>query len=140
MLRRPLFKEFFASFLILGVLNYLANQYDWYWTITTFDSFMHFMGGVVVVLFFDWLYFYSGLFAPEQRSMSHFLLVSIFSLVLVAVAWEAYELLLGEANFHGRNYPFDTAIDFVMDTLGGLTACFYAYMKELESKKIDGQY
>lgn len=134
-MRKPLFREFFVFFLIVGVLNYFANVYNWYWAIAPFDSFMHFLGGIVVVLFFLWLYFYSGAFAPSKRSLSHFLLVAILGLILVAVAWEVYELLLGEAEFNKAGYPFDTGLDFVMDTLGGLTACLYAYMKELESIK-----
>ena len=132
MLRRPLFKEFFIFLIVIGSLNYLADQFNWYWSFIPFDSFMHFLGGLWVVLFFMWFYFYSGLFAPRKRNLSQFLIVAILGLIFVAVTWEIYELILGEASFNRAGYAWDTTMDLMMDMLGGLAACFYAYLKELK--------
>lgn len=131
MFRKPIFKEFLFLIVLVGFLNYLANKFDWYWSIRPFDSLMHFLGGALVVSFFVWFYFYSNIFQPEKRRLRDFLLVSFGGLVFVAVSWEVYELLLGEAKIQGVNYGFDTTLDFIMDFLGGMTFCLYAYFLEI---------
>ena len=133
MLQKPLFKEFFALLVVIGVLNYLANLYDWFWVYASFDALMHFLAGIWVALFFLWFYFYSGFFAPQKRNLWHFLVMAILELVLVATMWDAYELVLGEAQFHKVGYAWDTISDLIMGMLGGLTACLYGYFKELKS-------
>ena len=128
MLNRPLFREFFVLLVVIGVLNYFANDLNWYWSFRSFDSFMHFLGGALSALFFLWLYFYTSVFSSEQRNLVQFLLISILGAGLIAVAWEIYELLLGEVQFNGLEYSFDTTLDFVMDFLGALAAFFFAYL------------
>ncbi len=136
MLKRPLFKEFFIFLIVLGTLNYLATDLNWYWSIKPFDSVMHFLGGFWAATFFLWIYFYSDFFAPQKRSFSHFLTIAILGLAFVAVSWEVYELILGEARFNAAGYALDTTMDIIMDTLGGLTACLYGYFRELASKRV----
>lgn len=92
---------------------------------------MHFLGGAFVVSFFIWLYFYSNFFKPGQRKLKDFLFISFLSLAFVAVSWESYEVLLGEAKIQGVNYFFDTTMDLIMDCLGGISFCFYAYFLEI---------
>lgn len=130
MLKKPLFFETFILFAIVGILNYLALRFHLYWTVGEFDSVVHFFGGATVSLFFLWFYFYSGLFDPSRRSLVKFLFVSLFGAMLVSVLWEIFELMLGEAAAHKSQYPFDTSLDFIMDFLGALAACFYGYLKE----------
>ncbi len=97
-----------------------------------FDSVMHFLGGATVGIFFLWLYFYSGLFAPAKRGLKHFILLSIVSVVFIGVAWEIYELILGEAELRKEEYKPDLLLDFIMDFLGALFASLYAYFKEIK--------
>ncbi len=129
--RQKLFLEFFVSIVVLGVLNFLATKYNWYWTNDYFDSMMHFLGGVMVALFFMWLYFYSGWFVPPSRNLTHFFCATLLCVIFVAVSWEVYELLLGEAKFNAKNYRLDTTLDFIMDTLGALAAILYGYLSEI---------
>jgi len=130
MLKKPLFWEMFFLFAIVGILNWFAVTYNLFWYVREFDSLLHFLGGVFLSIFFLWFYFFSGLFASSKRDLKHFLIVSILGVVLVAVCWEIYELLTGEAEFGRSEYSFDTVLDFIMDLLGALAACFYGYMKE----------
>lgn len=96
---------------------------------------MHFLGGAFSAMFFIWFYFFSGYFKPENRNFKNFFVVSMVGLTFIAFAWEIYELLIGEAKFAGDNYAYDTVLDFVMDYLGGITSCMYAYMKEIDTIK-----
>lgn len=130
--KQPLFWETFFMFIIVGVINWIATHFDLYWTVYEFDSLVHFLGGILVSLFFLWLYFYSNFFKPNKRDLKTFLKVSVLSILFVGVLWEAYELIIGEAKYAGENYAYDTTLDFIMDFLGALVACFYAYLKELK--------
>ncbi len=63
--------------------------------------------------------------------MWQFILISIIGTLFVSVLWEAYELVLGEAQFDKTGYAFDTGMDLIMDTLGSVAACLYGYVREL---------
>lgn len=130
MVKKPLFKEFFLMALVVGGLNLWATKNNIYWSTREFDSLMHFLGGALVSIGFIWLYFYSGLFEPVKRKFWDFFVIAIFGVALVSVLWEIYELALGETKIQGSEYHYDTALDFIMDFLGGVAACFYAFMKE----------
>jgi hypothetical protein len=134
-MKKPLFWEMFFLLALVGVLNYIATLYDLYWSLSEFDSVVHFFGGATLGAFFLWFYFFSGFFAPPKRKLINFLLAAIFSSMFVAVSWEIYELLLGEAIFSGPKYGYDTSLDLFMDFLGVLATTFYAYMKEVDTEK-----
>lgn len=131
MSKKPLFWEMFLSFVIVGGLNYIAIKFHLYWSIKEFDSVVHFFGGVAVSMFFLWLYFFSGFFNSDKRSLVRFLLISVLGTMFISVSWEIFELILGEAQAQKMEYPFDTALDLTMDFLGALAACFYGYIREI---------
>ena len=139
MLKKPLFLETFILFALVGVLNYFAIEFHLYWTVSEFDSVVHFLGGATASIFFLWLYFYSGLFNPLQRRLARFLFVALFGAMSIAVLWEIFELMLGEAAANKSQYPFDTTLDFIMDFLGALAACFYGFLKETKSQAPDSK-
>ena len=130
MLKKPLFWEMFILLVVVGILNYIAIIYHLYWSVYEFDSVLHFLGGATVAAFFLWLYFFSGLFNPQYRSLKYFLMVAIVGMFFVAVSWEIFELFLGEDILQKAEYPYDTMMDFIMDFLGAVTISFYAFLKE----------
>jgi len=134
MLRKPLFWETFILLAMVGVLDRLANVFDLYWKVSELDSLAHFLGGAFAASIILWLYFFSGIFVPSKRNFGRFLLISILAVTLIAVLWEIYELILGEAKFNESQYAYDTTLDFVMDFLGAFALCLYAYLRELEYK------
>lgn len=121
-------------FIVVGGINWIATHFYLYWTVYEFDSFVHFLGGILVSLFFIWLYFYSGYFKPERRDLKQFLKVSLVSILFIGVLWEAYELMIGEAKYAGDEYAYDTTLDLIMDFFGALAGCFYGYLQELKVK------
>ena len=135
MFSKPLFKEFTILSVVFVALHLLAIYLDLYWVVDEFDSFMHFLGGAWVVLGVLWLYFCSGYFSPEKRQIRQYFLISGLGLIFFSVLWEMYELIAGVTFVEGKEYPSDTALDFIMDLLGGMAACFYAYMKEIKDFK-----
>lgn len=54
----------------------------------------------------------------------------------MAVCWEIFELFLGEAVMQKTGYPYDTVMDLIMDFLGAIAACFYAYIREYNKEVI----
>jgi hypothetical protein len=134
MSKKPLFWETFLLLALVGTLDQVARMYNLYWTLNEFDSLLHFLGGAFVSSLFLWVFFFSGFFAPAKRNFRKFFLISTLSILFVAVVWEIYELILGEATFAKSEYPFDTSLDFFMDFLGAYAVCFYAFIRELKYK------
>lgn len=121
-------------FMVVGILNWIATHFYLYWTVYEFDSLVHFLGGILVALFFLWFYFYSGFFSPKRRDFNQFLKISFLSILFVGVLWEAFELIVGVTGFLDKEYVYDTTLDLIMDFLGALVGCFYGYLKELKVK------
>jgi hypothetical protein len=130
MLKKPLFSEALLFFVIVIVLDQFARAYHLYWSIYEFDSVVHFFAGISLALFFCWLYFFSGFFNPQKRSLKNFLLVAILGVMFIGVSWEIYELLFKQTMVAKIDYPYDTMMDLLMDLLGAVAGCFYAHLKE----------
>lgn len=126
----------FVLLALVGGLHYIASTRHLYWYIYEFDSVVHFLGGLAIAKFFLWLYFFSGGFNPPKRSLAKFFLVAIIGTMLMSVFWEIFELFLGEAEVQQAEYAYDTMMDFVMDLLGAVVACFYGYIKEYNRQMV----
>ncbi len=130
MFKKPLFWEMFILLVIAGTLHLVATIFHFYWSTYELDSVVHFFGGAALSAFFLWLYFFSDLFNPQKRNLAKFLIVSTLGAMFVAVSWEIFELLLGEAMIQKIDYSYDTMMDLIMDFLGAVALCFYTYIKE----------
>mgnify|MGYP006914907401 FL=1 len=105
---------FLISFSMLAVIHVIALELFLYWSISWFDIPVHFLGGSVVAL---------GLFTLHDLRIyvksRHLRPVPVvFIVLLVALAWEVFEIAAGvpiEAN-----YVIDTLTDISMGILGGL--------------------
>ena len=99
---------------ILAVVHILALELFLYWRYWWFDIPMHVLGGVVVALGIFTLYD----FLPKLPRQYLSLIPIISSVLIIALVWEVYQLLIGipiEAD-----YEVDTIIDLIMGTLGGV--------------------
>ena len=132
MFSKPLFKQSFFVLILVAILHYVATVFFFYWTVYEFDSLMHFLGGVWVSLTTLWLYFFSDIFSPSRRRGVNFLIVSLLSIVVIGLFWEVFELLFGITTTSSPEYVYDTTLDLIMDTLGAICACMYAYIVEIE--------
>jgi len=136
MLKKPLFLEMLIVFLVFLALHIAATIYHLYWSIYEFDSVVHFFAGAALALFFSWLYFFSGAFNPSKRSLSRFLLIAILGAMLVGILWETYELIFKQTMVSKIDYPHDLTMDLLMDFLGAVAGCFYAYIREYNGQMV----
>jgi hypothetical protein len=136
MLKKPLFLEMLLLFAIVVVLDGLARVYHLYWSVYEFDSSVHFVAGAALALFFSWFYFFSEFFDSKKRSLKKFLLIAILGAMFVGVSWEAYEIIFKQTMVSKLDYPYDTTMDLLMDLLGAIAGCFYAYIKEYNHQMI----
>ena len=104
----------------MGVVNLLATRFNLYWSLEGFDKFAHFVAGVSIGYLFFWFYFW--LYPTRWRSKINLFLLAIAFILIVGVAWEVFEVYIGERGFHGKDYWRDTILDLICDTLGTLTA------------------
>lgn len=80
---------------------------------------MHFLAGVTVALGYITLL---GL-VPRLADKNFTLLRTLVFVIMVASAWEVFELAIG-VQFEEGTYVGDTTLDIVMGILGGLAGYF----------------
>jgi hypothetical protein len=101
-------------------LHMFAIKYKLYWTASDFDTFVHFIAGVSVGLFFVLIY---PSLTKCYKVKKPFLWVTTFILV-VGMAWEVFEVWAGFLSTTDVGYRYDTTIDLIADTLGAWAAYF----------------
>jgi hypothetical protein len=111
----------FALLILIALLHYIALDRAYYWTVSWYDIMMHFLGGLWVALFIVWVV-QSNIF-PFLRS--HLSFASLLVCVIgVGLVWEYYEIFFGLTFVTDPEYWGDTALDLVMDTVGGSIGTF----------------
>lgn len=101
---------------MVGSVHIIALRLYLYWQFVWLDVFVHFFGALWVALAAVWILTVLGRHVSFPR---------VFAiLAIVSVGWELFELWGGiprEANF-----AFDTTIDLLSDTLGGIVGYLVA--------------
>ncbi len=92
--------------LALALTNVWAIEHSIFWRYVWFDVPMHFFGGVALAVFAV------GVLKKRRPVWFVVLLAAVF------IAWEIFEYVFGVPK--EANYRFDTALDFLMDTLGAV--------------------
>lgn len=124
MKERSLLKFALSILALLGILHVVAIGLHLYWTAPWFDIGMHFLGGLMVGFFTLAFISQSKI---EERVWNTFLFV-ISIVVVVGMCWEMYEYANGVA-YVKDDYGLDTAIDMVMNIIGGTAAYAFAYKR-----------
>lgn len=100
------------------LLNLLAMEFHWYFSVWYFDIIMHFLGGFFVCLALIWLWKKDGI----SKKDSVLLIVGVF---LIGILWELFEIYINEF-ITGNNLDVpDTITDMIMDLIGGIFAIGY---------------
>ena len=84
----------------------------WYWKYPWLDLPMHFFGGVIICLLVRW-------WSERVWGIRLPFMIVILSVFFVGVGWEVFEYALGLIEVPRDVYIKDTAIDLLLDTLGG---------------------
>jgi len=114
------------SVLIL-FLHKLALDFFIYWTTDWYDIIMHFLGGFVIALIAYLLVDrVVGLHPIKQNTLSHFSFV-FGILLIVGLGWELFEIWTELIDPIADR--LDSLMDLLMDSVGGITAFFYARNK-----------
>lgn len=105
---------FLLTAIVLASTHYLSLEFFLYWRYLWLDIPMHALGGLTAALGFLSIRDFIPKLPP---SWSRLLPTLVFTL-LVALVWEAFEVLAGI--MLDPNYAADTALDLFMGLLGGL--------------------
>lgn len=114
---------------MLMAVHIVASLLSLYYVVSWLDNAMHFLGGVVISMFFVWFFYFSGEIkvpAPRESKAFYFLLIAGV-MALVGVGWELFEFL-GDtyiAPGHMQGDLPDTMGDLLADILGGLVVALY---------------
>ena len=127
--RRKLIKTLIYLIFLIFLVNFFANKFYWYSSIWYFDMIMHFLGGFWVGL----AYFYIFLL---QNMSSRLIFKILFSVLIIGVGWEVYEILVNDILAQNPFNYIDTVSDLFFDLFGGLCAILYLWIP-LEIKKFN---
>jgi glycopeptide antibiotics resistance protein len=126
-------KYFWPSFVLMlavVILHWVASFEGFYWSVGWYDIMMHFLGGLWTLFFALWA-------VHTEYATKLVKYVSIKNLILfvlvVGLLWEAHEIILRFADPSHPDYMFDTIMDLIMDTLGGILGIFI-YRKSIKNK------
>lgn len=109
--------------LLLAVLHWVAGAFYFYWTVSWFDTMMHFLGGFSLGLLAIWFIYDSGVYKKERPSVKKALFASLVVILLVGIGWEVFEYLNGLTQATEDSYPADVRNDLIADLVGaGLAA------------------
>ncbi len=127
--------HFLKTIIILGAFlafgNWLFLKLGWYYAYDYADVFMHGSWGLWSGLFVSWFLFESGyiplklknFFNTRILSNLYTQIIATFLIVLIiGVAWEIFELMIGATPGLYSYYLSDTISDILMDVGGGVSA------------------
>ncbi len=118
---KPVTPIFILSFFMMAVFHFLALELFLYWRYLWLDIPMHILGGCVVALG----YLSIRDFFPKLKPKWFSLFYVIAFVVIVAVLWEIFEVVIG-VTFDESRYVIDTIADFIFGLLGGFIGYFVA--------------
>ncbi len=108
-------------FFILA-LDVIASKFHWYFTIWWFDMPMHFLGGIWVGLALLWYFPLKSLFFKEVFKI-------IFGVLIVAIFWEIFEILVDKVIAQNPFNALDTLSDIFFGMAGGVVSIFYFFRR-----------
>jgi len=117
----PLLYSSLMAAVIFGIFHFVADSFYFYWTYWWSDMVMHFLAGVVGGLATYSVLFESGLWRRNSQTALMRVIIVLFCVMTVGVAWEWLEYING-MTYAPEGYLIDTLSDLVLDGLGALIA------------------
>ncbi len=118
------FLLFSLAITTLAIVHGIALAFSLYWVYLWLDIPMHALGGVSVALGYQSRFMLSR----AQPLLSFGFFATLCAVLVVGLTWEVYEYIVGPIL---PGYAIDTAIDIVMDILGGTLG--YALARAMRS-------
>jgi len=125
MLQKKLLTISFFTILFIAILHISALQLHWYFTHRWIDIVIHIIGGFWVALTTIWLMARFKHIETIEGYKRKTLLIILFVVAIVSIAWELFELLSGNTFLHTSNFWTDSASDVINNFLGGMIAYLY---------------
>ena len=135
MQKNPFFIFLFLLLVVIAVLEFIGLQRFWLFIFWWFDLLLHFLGGVWVSGMALWLFFLSGYVHGVARNSTNILLVAVISFLVIGIAWEIFEFLVGAIFAEEVEYFFDTATDMLIGLFGGLLVSYF-FLRRYGQKQI----
>ena len=121
----------YLAFLMLFIFlaDLTAKKFYLYYSIESFDMFMHFFGGGWVGLFFIYLFLKKNPAFPSALKI-------MLGVLAIGILWEFFEFFT--SNYIGQDSfdILDTSSDIFFDIVGGLSAIFYCSKRLRFKEKI----
>ena len=108
--------------LLVLMFDRVGNYFNLYYFYPNFDIPMHFLGGFAVG-------FLALALLSKIKKIKLF--YQIIIVLFIGIIWEVLEYYFKVSVLYGGNFYTDTALDLIIDTLGGILSyiCFYRKIK-----------
>lgn len=126
---RPFPKRLLILLVFIGVVNFLAIEYYWYWRLRWFDMPMHFLGGLWLAGVIIWFRFFSSRFVDAPKTFGRLALWGVLGALGVGLVWEFYEGFVGLLTVGHINAYRDTLGDLFFDMLGGFVCAVLVWLR-----------
>lgn len=124
--KKLLIRLVFLIFFIF-LVNLIASEFYWYYSIWYFDMIMHFLGGLWLGLAIFWL------FSIKELSLKLILKI-VLGVLLISIFWEIFEILVNNIIAQNPFSALDTVSDICFDLAGGILAVIY-FLKRIMFKQ-----
>jgi len=122
--RKKLLIRIISIIFLIFFLNLLASKFHWFFSIWWFDMPMHFLGGFWLGLILLWYF-------PQESLSSLSVLKIILGVLLIAIGWEIFEIVVDRTITQNPFNSLDTLSDLCFDLAGGFFAMIYFFKKIL---------
>jgi hypothetical protein len=106
----------------VGILNFYAYQFFWYWKFWWFDIIMHTLCGLWVGAFTLWFLFVLKRQKRIPYSVKAAFLFAFAGISIIGAGWELFEFSTSAFIFLPRHDPMNTLSDLFFDGVGCLFA------------------
>ena len=135
-------RKFYSIFLfvlisLIGVLNFYAYRYHWYWEFWWFDIIMHTLGGIWVGSAAFWFRYFRNPDASKIIPDKMFVFLLSFAAVsVIGVGWELFEFSMDKFITFKIHDAVNTASDLFFDGMGSILAVFiFLWVYNINIKK-----
>ncbi len=113
------------TILLLATLHYFGLKLHWYYYYQWLDIVAHILGGLWITSTAFWIFLKLKHFDTIKNYKLKSFLIMFFSVLIIGILWEYFEVKNGNVLIHMKGYWPDTLSDIFNGFVGGILAYLY---------------
>lgn len=130
MLQKKLLFLSLITIFLLALLHYFGIKLHWYFYYQWLDIVAHILGGLWVTFSALWIFLKMKRLENIQNHKLKLFLIMFFSVLVIGILWEYFEVTNGNVFMNMNGYWPDTLSDVLNGFIGGVLAYLYIIKNE----------